>query len=689
MRSRWRADHPTAVSRAAHETVWQRVEEPSRFGLSRERVSAYVELATGLNFFDETTQAWQPNREEWEVYPDAIVARAGQHKVILATNLNLAGAVDVLTPDGMRLISSPVSLGFYDPVDGKQVVIAEVKDCAAERGAVPNEVVFRNCFDRIRGSIRFLYTKAGVHQHVVLEQKLELPEDFSDNSRLECYTVFDAATPWPQMTTRVLRREKDPLVRAQMVEPDFMDSEIAFGGGMGMRTGKAFSWGDETEARSIRVGKQFLEIEGSPVLVEAVEFKQLEPLLARLASTEGSKTDGLAINTSRQIKRAQQQARLPREHYRAFDKVNEIQLASNPLSQPAVVIDYELLTSGTATLTGSTTWYVSGLVNVTNLQIEGTAVVKLTNSASAKINVIGTLECQTGPYRPAVFTSLHDNSVGQTLPGSSGNPTNSFNGFSAVVINESSQRLHDLRVAYATSGITLGFRAGELNLENVQFVHCAYPIDSAGEDENTIAVDNGLFYTSHYVIRGGEDLVVSGRHLTINRCGFVGYTGFGSGTGDLYLTNSLVVAATNGWGQFSGIFGSVTTNHTAHFTNDPGGIFQTVAAASHYLADGTYRDIGTTNLNADLLALLRMKTTYPPLEITTNFTANTTLLPRAARDADTPDLGFHYDPLDFVVNGRTLSATLTLTNGVAVGTYGVSGSYGISVASRLLNKGHF
>jgi hypothetical protein len=139
-----------AASRSAHETVWQRVEwETNQLGQARARTNEFIELATGLNWFDDTTQQWEASREEWIVYPDAIVARAGQHKVILATNLNLGGAVDVLTPDGVRLISSPVSLGFYDPVDGKQVVIAEVKDCSPERGAAPNEIVFRDCFDRI------------------------------------------------------------------------------------------------------------------------------------------------------------------------------------------------------------------------------------------------------------------------------------------------------------------------------------------------------------------------------------------------------------------------------------------------------------------------------------------------------------------------------------------------------------
>jgi hypothetical protein len=86
-----------------------------------------------------------------------------------------------------------------------------------------------------------------VHQLVVLGQKLELPDGFSERSRLECYTVFGPETPTPQIQTRVLRREKDPLLRALMVEPDFTDSELAFGGEMAMRAGIAFSLGDERE----------------------------------------------------------------------------------------------------------------------------------------------------------------------------------------------------------------------------------------------------------------------------------------------------------------------------------------------------------------------------------------------------------------------------------------------------------
>ena len=327
----------SVAERSAHETVWERVTwSTNRLGSVFGRTNSFVELATGLNFFDPTTQQWQPSREEWQAYPDAILASAGRHKVILAHNLNLGGSADVLAADGVRLVLNPVGLGFFDPVDGKRTILAAIKDCAPSWGAATNEIVFRDCFDGIRGSIRYLYTKAGFHQHVVLEQRLELPAGFSDRSRVECYTEFAPNTPWPQIETRVLRREKDPVLRAQMVEPDFTDSRISFGE-MSMGSGIAFTLGDATEAHSIRVGKRFEMIAGRPVLTEAVEWRELEPLLSRLSSAGKFNGRKYAVNSSRAIPQAKASPQLPREHFHAFNDQKQIQLASQPLSEPAVV----------------------------------------------------------------------------------------------------------------------------------------------------------------------------------------------------------------------------------------------------------------------------------------------------------------------------------------------------------------
>jgi hypothetical protein len=488
----------------------------------------------------------------------------------------------------------------------------------------------------------------------------------------------------------VLRRETNPALRAQMVEPDFTDSEIAFNGGMAMRAGTAFSLGEETKGRSVRVGKQFVEIGGLPVLIEAVEFQQLEPLLAGLASAERSETRGLAIHSSRQVKRAKEQARLPREHYWAFDKAKEIQLASNPLSQPAVVVDYELLGSGTnVVLKGGTTWLVSGLVNVTNLVIEGTAVVKVTNSPSAKIVVNGTVDCQTGPYRPAIFTSQYDTSVGESI--GSGTLTN-YPG--ALVINSSGKVLRDLRISHATNGVALGFSGGQISLTNVQFVHCRYAIDFNGNSEDTVRIGNGLFYGVTNVLNSGYDNFLRGEHLTVNQCQKLFKIGNGNHNGEVYLTNSILanLAALGDADVFDGShngFYNCTPFGFSPFTNSTYP-FQTVGAGAHYLATTSFlRNTGTVGITVGLRFELQKKTTYPPVEITTNITGNTILLPQAERDTSQWDLGFHYDPLDWLcsqISPGIGTVTITLTNGVAVGLYG---SYGFSLRenNRFVSEG--
>src|SRR2546427_398825 len=73
------------------------------------------------------------------------------------------------------------------------------------------------------------------------------------------------------------------------------------------------------------------------------------------------------------------------------------------------------------TLKGDTTYYVTNTVILSGVTlIEGGTVVKYTNGA--QLTIQGTVKCQTSPYRPAVFTSKDDDSVGETITGSTSNP---------------------------------------------------------------------------------------------------------------------------------------------------------------------------------------------------------------------------------------------------------------------------
>ena len=167
---------------------------------------------------------------------------------------------------------------------------------------------------------------------------------------------------------------------------------------------------------------------------------------------------------------------------------------------------------------------------------------------------------------------------------------------------------------------------------------------------------------------------VAAEHLTAdqmqNFCG-ESYTGAS-------VTNSIIAGVTSQTGVAP--VSSVTSGS---------GLFQSVAGGNYYLAnDSTNVNAGTTNINAALAANLQQMTTVPPVLLTGNFAAATTLYPQAQRDTDTPDLGYHYDPLDYVWSNLTVnsSVTLTLTNGVAVGVWGATGTT-LGDAAQLISQG--
>src|SRR5262249_13230866 len=66
----------------------------------------------------------------------------------------------------------------------------------------------------------------------------------------------------------------------------------------------------------------------------------------------------------------------------------------------------------------------------------------------------------------------------------------------------------------------------------------------------------------------------------------------------------------------------------------------------------------------------------------------TLLTPHVPRNTNAaPDLGYCYDPLDYVVSGLSITnATLTLANGVALGVYG-SGGLTLQSGSKLVSRG--
>ncbi|MCL5099151.1 MAG: hypothetical protein M1608_16765 [Candidatus Omnitrophica bacterium] len=176
---------------------------------------------------------------------------------------------------------------------------------------------------------------------------------------------------------------------------------------------------------------------------------------------------------------------------------------------------------------------------------------------------------------------------------------------------------------------------------------------------------NVLLYQDAYGLYGPYPTGY-GENVTFDRCGFLAYETV-LASGYLSLVNSLLVQITNGCNF------SYSSNY-CRSTNSSTAAFQTVSRSGHYLAVNDWRNAGTTSINAGLLADLRKKTTYPPIVWSGDITNETVLAPQALRDDDPPDLGYHYDPLDWVFHNISLTnAQLSLTNGVALCLYGVNG----------------
>jgi hypothetical protein len=93
--------------------------------------------------------------------------------------------------------------------------------------------------------------------------------------------------------------------------------------------------------------------------------------------------------------------------------------------------------------------------------------------------------------------------------------------------------------------------------------------------------------------------------------------------------------------------------------------------------------VGMTNISPALLAELRQRTTYPPIVYSNvTFSIATNFSPQASRDTDIPDLGYHYDPLDYVFGGSQVSSNITFAAGTAVGWFDHSG-YGLSLPNSI------
>ena len=667
-------DTPYAVvSKGANQQVWQRTTYETRpDGKQIPHVHQYTELATGLHYWNNGQ--WVDSKEEINILPNGTaVATQGQQQAYFPGDI-YQGVIELVTSDGKHLRTRPMGISYDDGT--KKVLISELKDSVGQLVG-PNQVIYPDAFTDFKADLVCTYRKSGFECDLVFLEQPPSPVTYGLNpqtSRLELLTEF-FNTPEPVKTINGASRS-DGL----------SDTTLKFGT-MTMGRGKAFVVGDSTsdDARKpssqIPVYKSWLHLQGRTFLMEEVPYQRIASQLKQLpasASAAPTKTSAKWVWNKISPRRLLPPARVVQA------STNRVQLAKADFSRErGVVLDYVTINSGETNFTfqGDTTYYVSGEENLSGTTtFEGGTVIKLDGSGQIDIDVNGTINCQTGPYRPVVFTSINDNSVGEQF--GSGSPAFGDVGI-FLNIDATNASLHDLRFSYSWVPINQGWGSSPavINVWDCQFEDVDVAIYGYNIELHNVLIGRSFNYDAAVFVEGtnmvGENVTADGgsAFLEVDGSGAI-----------VALTNCLVT----GQPLITGNPMTLLTNVTVWLPSPSTPVYQTVGAGSYYLTNNSpYCNAGTTNISPQLLAELKQKTTYPPIVLsgTTIYTA-TNLSPQTPRDTNTVgvDLGYHYDPLDYVFGGVDLYSNLTITAGTVVGYYADYGNvyssrqpYGISL----------
>ncbi len=614
--------------------------------------NSYVEIGSGLNYLKDGK--WLPSAPTVEPDLEGAVLRNAGYSAKFKSNLNSSEPVVFTTPDGTVLRTRVTGLSYFDAASGEAVLLAATRDCEGQI-AGENRVVYPQAFDDVPADVEYVMTKAGWEQNVILRADIPEPSFFGmdpQSTRLQILTEF--LSP-PELAGPNFTRSKDGL----------QDENVRFGT-MLMGKGKAFLVEPRTKgAREVNISKLFKKLDDRHFLIEEMQYTNTRAQLKTLPA----RNVGAGIKNQRRGNGGNVllalRGQLPATTM-AMVRAGAMQVASAPLGERAgFLCDYSVsgyLTN--YTFRGDATYHVSAPVYLTgHTVIQGGTVIKSSVSSDfydASITFSdpnGVIEWKTSEFRPAVFTSRNDDTIGQIIDDSTGSPQS---GDYAIALNvdwlspELKVGIHDVRFIYSW----LAFQVPQdvtLSAWNMQVVDCVIGVGFSGRVE----LFNLLFSRVGTVLWSfTDDISVTAEFLTVDQGSLLYWDNFSTNS-QFTLRNTLLKSVT---------LPSIPMTQSCVVTAQQSDFAPTGAGAYYLAQNSSLRNTGVTN---SLPFDIRSKTTFAPV-VWSNTAASTpiTLLPQAQRDTDEPDPGYHYSPIDYLACLFTITnAPLTLSNGVVVGCY--------------------
>ena len=369
---------------------------------------------------------------------------------------------------------------------------------------------------------------------------------------------------------------------------------------------------------------------------------------------------------------------------------------TNLSSLPAILTDLGPSPDGTTmslvgprqdyTFRGDTTYFIgSPLFDAStvdlygNTIIEGRTVIKFYNATNASLIVHGTVNCKTGPYQPAILTSVDDFSLGEQpqvwypdgsgyediIPLGTGTPVCSQNHTAYLNLDDAHDTggttLSYLRFSYADQAATTPTNSGNLQVWDCQFYNCNFCLNSRLQSGcSTNGLHNDLFSLCNFALAAQNSCMeVDGEQLTAD---VVSFCDPEFAPSKVCLTNSIIVGDLGGGSALLMQNVAINPSTTSFGPSEDG---------SYYLEDGSpWRGVGTSNISATMLQQLRNKTTWAPVSIpyASMFSSPTILSPTVPRyTSGSPDMGYYYDPFDYTVAALLVSSQVTVLPGTAIG----------------------
>jgi hypothetical protein len=600
----------SVVQRSANSRVWERTTYDQRPpGGTVSHVHHYTELATGLHYLQNGH--WLESKEEIDLLPQGgAAATRGRHQAYFPANI-YQGSIELVTPDGLHLHSRPMGISYDD--GRRTVLIAQLKDSIGELVG-SNQVVYPDAFTDFKADLVCTYRRSGFESDVIFREQPHGPEQYGLNpqtSQLQLLTEF-FDTPEPIQNG------------ASVTNSDGLtDTTLQFGKTT-MGHGKAFSIDQTNHNRltlaSTRVYKSWLHLNGRTFLVEQLPFHRIRGELQSLPVPASAPTTTVSLNSPLH-KVSSSRLLVPNRPAREYVG-SAVQLARARVTQkPGVVLDYTTIDSDQdefAFVSGET-YLVDGEFNLTHTTtIEDGTIIKFDNDGQIDIDSAGTIFSPSSADTPAIFTSINDDSVGESMADSgdpyyTGAPSDGDMGV-CLNINASSQVISNMCFYYASYPVQ-NWSAGSIDVWDCQFIATEICVSSFGNIglHNILVNQTSLDWPIY--LYAGSLIAENVTFDNVNPDYVVIYDEYDL---PVFLTNCLFVS------------GSSVSLNGSSWSSSSGPVYQTAANANCYLTSGSpYRNVGTTNINPATLIALRAATTYAPQD-------------GGYPDSDTPDLGYHY-----------------------------------------------